>query len=149
MKTVVQFDSNKCSGCWACTMTCADQNDLKLGEGDKPYRLVTQIETGNPGLACVDYRMNGCMHCEDAACIAICPKQCFYRNEAGLVVMDGEACIRCRLCMRACPHGAILLNLDGAIRKCNGCAERVQAGMKPACEQICPSGAIIFQLKNN
>lgn len=144
MKTIIQFDPEKCSGCWACTMTCADQNDLLLGRGDEPYRLVNRVETGKPGLDCITYIMDGCMHCEDAACMAACRKKCFSRTERGLVLYDSTNCVGCGLCIRACPHNAIHKNADGRISKCNGCAERVAAGMQPACEKICPTGAIVF-----
>lgn len=144
MRNVVAFDPEKCSGCWACTMTCADQNDLRLGEGDAPYRLVRQIQTGKEGLDCVAYQMTGCLHCQEAACIKACPRKCFARLENGLVQMDQRGCVSCGLCVKACPQGAIVKNRKGALVKCDGCADRAAAGLRPACEQICPSGALVF-----
>lgn len=149
MRTVVTFDPEKCSGCWACTMACADQNDLRLGEGDAPYRLVRQIQTGKEGLACVAYQMEGCLHCGEAACMKVCPRQCFTRLANGLVQMDLRNCVGCGQCRRACPQSAIVLNREGTLVKCDGCADRAAAGFRPACEQICPSGALVFFLEQS
>jgi hypothetical protein len=46
--------------------------------------------------------------------------------------------------MQACPYDAIYLNEDtGGAEKCHFCAHRVEQGLKPACEVVCPTEAII------
>lgn len=149
MNSVIRFDPEACSGCWACTMACADQNDLRLGLGDLPWRLVTQIPTEREGTGCTVCRMEGCLHCEDAPCMTVCPRNCFTRLSNGLILLDTADCIRCHRCIRACKHQAIRENPDGRLSKCNGCAERVAAGLQPACERICPTKAISFQFRNS
>ena len=144
MKYLVSFDASRCSGCWACTMTCADEHDLSLGEGDRPYCLVRLVETGLPGIGCVTAQRTGCLHCEDAVCMARCPAGCFSRADNGIVVLDPANCLGCGVCVRSCPNGAVSINRRGVAAKCDGCIARVQAGMRPACEQICPTGALQF-----
>lgn len=138
-----EFDASRCSGCWACTMTCVDQNDLRLTDAHDAYRLVSARERSETGERIFSWRMDGCMHCADPACAKVCPRDCFSRNADGLVLLRGENCVGCGLCARACPYNAIRIAGKKA-HKCNGCAERVAAGLRPACERICPSGALQF-----
>ena len=139
------FDPSLCSGCWACTMSCVDQNDLVLETSCDAYRLVSPKERDEKGNLIFSWRMDGCMHCSEPACQTACPMDCFIVNADGLVLLDNENCIGCGLCAAACNNNAIHLAGDKA-HKCNGCAERVAAGLRPACERICPTGALKFHL---
>lgn len=42
----------------------------------------------------------------------------------------------------ACPFGAPAFGKDGKMHKCNGCIERVHAGLEPACVRACAFGAL-------
>lgn len=82
-----------------------------------------------------------CKQCADAPCITVCPVDAISRekDELKTVVIDGEICIHCKECVKACPFGA--MSFDGEKKlpfKCELC------GGEPACVQICPTGAIIF-----
>jgi Fe-S-cluster-containing dehydrogenase component len=45
----------------------------------------------------------------------------------------------------ACPYGIPELNpATGKIAKCDGCKDRVDIGLWPACALICPTGAMTF-----
>lgn len=142
---VVSFEPGKCSGCWACTMTCVDQNDLKLESTDDAFRLVISLERETAAGYEFSYEMRGCMHCETPGCINACPCDCYSIVENGLVLLNNSRCIGCGLCLDSCRHGAIIMR-DSLAIKCDGCAGRVARGLRPACEKICPSGALKFEI---
>ena len=48
----------------------------------------------------------------------------------------------------ACPHGAPVMDLNGKMSKCDGCNERVKAGLSPACVAVCPFDALKLEEKN-
>ena len=143
---IVDFEPKLCSGCWACTMTCVDQNDLVLEEACDAFRLVSRKEYDEKGNLILSWKMEGCMHCDSCACETVCPCGCFETRENGLVILSNAECIGCEACAQVCPHNAIHF-VKGKAVKCNGCEERVKAGLRPACERICPSGALTFVLK--
>ncbi len=110
-----------------------------------------------------------CNHCENPACVRVCPVKATFQRPDGIVMMDYHRCIGCRYCMAACPYGARSLNwrdprsLDkdgkpfiktlnrefptrtrGVVEKCNFCAERLAVGKMPACVEVCKDNEIVF-----
>lgn len=127
-------------------MACVDEKDIRMDNADCAYRLVTPTEREVDGQYIFSYRMQGCIHCKDPACFDICPCACFDIRENGLVLLDSAKCSGCGLCAQACMLKAIVIQ-DGVARKCDGCIDRLEAGMRPACERICPTGALSFKVK--
>lgn len=140
-KVIFDLDMDKCVACGACAIACMDQNDIKPDEGEKPFRTVGNAEPVAIGDK-IRFLSSGCMHCEDAACIAACPSNVFRKNELGLTVYDNTNCIGCHSCLLACPYGAPTFWPSGKMEKCNGCAVRLEYGLEPACVNICPTGAL-------
>jgi formate dehydrogenase iron-sulfur subunit len=63
------------------------------------------------------------------------------------VVFNSNRCIGCRACMQACPFLIPKYDYESRaplIHKCTFCADRIEAGLKPACATVCPTGAISF-----
>lgn len=103
-----------------------------------------------------------CNHCTDPPCVRVCPTKATFKREDGIVMMDYHRCIGCRFCMAACPYGARSFNFrdprpfikeensgyptreKGVVEKCNFCAERLDAGLLPACVEACPPKALSF-----
>ncbi len=93
-----------------------------------------------------------CMHCEEAACVTVCPTGASYkRAEDGIVLVDPEKCMGCSYCAWACPYGARELDEnEGVMRKCTLCVDRIydqalpEAERKPACVLACPAHARHF-----
>lgn len=106
-----------------------------------------------------------CMQCENAPCVNVCPVGASYHSPEGIVLVDHDRCIGCRLCMAACPYGARSFNWEqpenppgatfatyrpeypvphrvGTVEKCMLCAHEVGAGKLPACVSGCPMSAI-------
>ena len=134
-------DSEKCIGCFTCAMACRNyyhqvegvvwRQVYPLGESIYPHR-----ERAFLSLAC--------NHCENPACLNVCPVEAYTkREEDGVVVHHQEKCIGCGNCIRSCPYGAPVYNpVEKRAEKCSFCHERLDAGLLPACVQSCPTGAL-------
>ena len=87
-----------------------------------------------------------CNHCEDPACVKVCPtKAHFKRKEDGLVLIDRDKCIGCGMCAKACPYGAPQLDtVAKKMTKCDACQDRLAKGLNPVCVDSCPQRAIEF-----
>jgi Fe-S-cluster-containing hydrogenase component 2 len=56
-----------------------------------------------------------------------------------MVELDASRCIRCRMCVQACPFGnAVYDALSDTIFKCDNCEG------DPACVQMCPTAALEY-----
>ncbi len=102
-----------------------------------------------------------CNHCEKPPCVRVCPTKATFKRPDGIVMMDYHRCIGCRFCMAACPFGARSFNwkdprpalkhvnaeyptrTKGVVEKCNFCADRIDAGLLPACVEA-SKGAMLF-----
>lgn len=147
------IDTSKCTGCKTCTVACKDAHNLPEGVN---FRRVLEYAGGSWR----QDRMTGawyqnvfayylslsCNHCEDPACVKVCPTKAHHkRAEDGLVVIDREKCIGCGMCAKACPYGAP--QFDAAARKmvkCDGCLDRLEKGLAPICVESCTQRAIEF-----
>ena len=47
-----------------------------------------------------------CIGTKDAACVEVCPVDCFYETDDGVVLHSKDLCIGCGYCFYACPFGA-------------------------------------------
>ena len=110
------------------------------------------------------YMPIACQHCENPACLKVCPVGATYKDDMGRVEIDYERCIGCRYCMAACPYNARNFNWGEAKRdpdfnygdkdvpvrpknvaeKCTLCKERTDKGLKPMCVEVCPAQARVF-----
>lgn len=139
------FDESKCVACGTCTVACMDQWDIDVDQ-DVPYRRVVTHEVVKDKETKIVYASISCMHCKEAVCINTCPKKCFSKDcNTGLVILDNTNCIGCHQCNEACSLRAIGFRKDGKASKCNGCLERLEFGLRPACEKACQNNAITFQ----
>ena len=126
-------------------------------------RRVVTINDGVPGERSISV---ACMHCSDAPCMAVCPVDCFYRTEEGVVLHDKDLCIGCGYCFYACPFGAPqfpqagAFGVRGKMDKCTFCAggpekdnseaefkkygrNRLAEGKLPACAEMCSTKALL------
>ena len=64
-----------------------------------------------------------CLQCDTAACEKVCPSGALKRNEAtGALVVDDAKCIRCKMCVQACPFGNIAYDpAKSRILRCDLC----------------------------
>lgn len=136
------YDTARCTGCGACQVACKENNQLPAG--DFCRRVDTVCVNGEAGEKWMHFS-GACNHCENAACIAVCPTGAMYRAADGTVQHRDDLCIGCGRCVHHCPYGAPTLNLyTGYAQKCDACAERRAQGRQPACVEACPVRALHF-----
>ncbi len=124
-------------------MACTIENGLAP---DVSWR---RIETFNPDRrpsAPVFHLSLACNHCATAACMNACPALAYRRDApTGAVLLDSDLCIGCGYCSWACPYDAPVFDeTAGVMTKCTWCADRIRAGLKPACASHCPTGALDY-----
>ncbi len=135
-------DVARCTGCQACGVACALENGT---DPAAPRSIVAVHEAMVDGAPRIALLPRLCQHCAEAPCIAACPVGATRRRQDGIVWVDGAACTGCGDCVRACPYDARRLDpRSGVADGCDFCAHRVDAGMLPACVEMCPGGALVF-----
>jgi electron transport protein HydN len=101
----VQSDASTCIGCRTCEIACAmahsesGANTAGATEGVFMPRLFVMVA---PEISAPVQ----CHHCEDAPCRNICQMSAISRIN-GRTVVDTARCVGCKLCLMACPFGAI------------------------------------------
>jgi Fe-S-cluster-containing dehydrogenase component len=106
----------------------------------------------SPAPALTVHFPRSCLHCETPDCVTVCPTGASYkRAEDGIVLVDEDKCIGCKLCSWACPYGAREYSaVEGVMKKCTLCVDRIynenlpEAEREPACVQVCPTRARHF-----
>ena len=134
------LDSDSCIGCHACTVACKSEHDVPLGVN---RTWVKYIETGSFPNVARKFTVMRCNQCDDAPCMAICPTSALFRAPNGVVDFDDANCIGCKSCMNACPYDALYINpATSTAHKCNMCNHRIEVGLEPSCQVVCPTEAI-------
>lgn len=160
------IDLDTCVGCHACAVACKEWNEQgafgPLPDQD-PYgtdplgvwfnRVHTyEVDAGPAAPGLTVHFPRSCLHCEDAACVTVCPTGASYkRAEDGIVLVDEDKCIGCKLCSWACPYGAReYSDSRGVMQKCTLCVDRIYnealdaQDRQPACVLACPTRARHF-----
>jgi len=142
-KNALLIESSRCMGCGSCAVACKMEHGLPAGP-----RTVKVIQVGpvqRDDELVMRYETVTCFHCDQAACITACPTGAMQKRADGIVFSDPVLCIGCQTCAAACPFGIPELNpATGKIAKCDGCRDRVDRGLWPACALKCPSGCLSF-----
>jgi dimethyl sulfoxide reductase iron-sulfur subunit len=160
------IDLRKCEGCVTidrppqCTVACQEAHFLP-----EEQTWIRVFEKPLPG-GNKYFMPRPCMHCENAPCLSVCPVGATFRDDAGVILVDQDRCIGCRLCMAACPYGARYFNWGdppavpdgvtaatrspdypvpqrrGTVGKCMLCSHKTENGELPECIEGCPMRAI-------
>ncbi len=141
MQRSFHLDLNQCTGCEACVVACAIENELPWGTSWR--RVETHNENHLPGIPFFHLSL-ACNHCADAPCQKHCPALAYSKDEfTGAVVLDPNLCMGCKYCTWACPYDAPAYNPSvGVVEKCTFCNDRQKEGHSPACVAQCPTGAL-------
>ena len=136
-------DFDRCIGCFTCEVACKLEHDLPAGPR---FIQVMQLGPHKIGDTIKTYYFPMyCFNCGRAPCIPACPVDAISRRADGIVLIDPEKCIGCKLCIEACPFGAPQLDTrTGKVFKCDSCKDRVDKGLWPACATKCAMKAMYF-----
>lgn len=137
------IDLRKCIGCRSCQVACKAENRTPVRTD---WRFVVERENGSYPTPKREFISLACNHCDAPACLKSCPVGAITKRPTdGVVLIDQEKCIGCRYCAFVCPYGAPRIDtVTGKVSKCTMCVQRLAAGLRPACEATCLTGAITF-----
>jgi len=166
------IDLDTCVGCHACATSCKEWNAGGIAgplTDEHPYGkdpsgvwfnrvhsyeiAETRGDANAPSQPAMTLHFpRSCLHCEEPACVSVCPTGASYkRAEDGIVLVDEDKCIGCKLCSWACPYGAREYSpVEGVMKKCTLCVDRIynenldESERQPACVQACPTKARHF-----
>jgi Fe-S-cluster-containing dehydrogenase component len=158
------IDLDTCVGCHACAVNCKEWNTGGTSGpltdfdayGAAPEGVwlnrIHSFEAGEGDASRTVHFPKSCLHCETPACVTVCPTGASYkRAEDGIVLVNPETCIGCKLCSWACPYGAREYDYDsGIMKKCTLCIDRIynenleEVDRVPACVSTCPASARHF-----
>ena len=135
------LDLTRCTSCYSCVVACKAHHPF-LDETVYWRRVIT-LEKGTYPVVRLTNLSLSCMHCGMPACKVVCPtKAISKRTEDGLVIVNPDLCIGCKMCLMACPFGVPQFGKDGKMQKCDLCLDRLETGLTPACMNVCPAKAL-------
>ena len=122
------------------------------GTEEKGHASLPATGSRLPATAMTVHFPRSCLHCETPDCVTVCPTGASYkRAEDGIVLVDADKCIGCKLCSWACPYGAREYSEQrGVMQKCTLCVDRIynesfdEIDRQPACVMACPTRARHF-----
>lgn len=156
------IDLDKCFACQSCTAACRMENNTppagpaqaELGRAILWNEVLPFIEGEYPNVHST-LIPRPCMHCDNPPCTKVCPVKATYKNEEGIVVVDYNRCIGCRMCTVACPYTVRYFNWyppewpealkahlnpdpevaprpKGVVEKCTFCIQRLRKAREAA-----------------
>jgi Fe-S-cluster-containing hydrogenase component 2 len=130
---IIVLDREKCSGCRQCELVCSVRN---AGVANPSRARVGVVKWEGEGF----FLPMLCQQCLEPACAAACPKEAISRDEkTGARVVDYDLCIGCKMCVTACPFGAMSVDpAEEKVVKCQLCDG------DPQCVRFCDAGALRF-----
>lgn len=75
------------------------------------WNRIRRVE--DPKALRIHYFRTSCQHCENPACLAVCPVKAVYKGPFGEVLVDVKKYIGCQRCLAACPYGVPQFNTKG------------------------------------
>jgi len=161
------IDLDTCVGCQACVTNCKEWNtgghaapltdETPYGAGadgvwfNRVHTFEWQPDEDKDDTRTLHFPRS-CLHCETPDCVTVCPTGASYKRETdGIVLVNEDKCIGCKLCSWACPYGAREYDVfEGVMKKCTLCVDRIynenldEQDRVPACVATCPTGARHF-----
>ena len=141
-------DLNRCVGCLGCSVACKVVNGVEIGSfWNKVLRIGPFPDSEGAQFPDVYtyFLPVTCQHCENPACVKVCPTGASQKLADGTVQIDKEKCIGCQFCAMACPYGVRYLNeTERVVEKCTLCEQKIAQGELPQCVAQCGARARYF-----
>ena len=139
---------NRSVGCLGCSVACKVVNGVEIGSFWNKVLRIGPFPDGE-GAQFPDvytyFLPVTCQHCENPACVAVCPTGASHKLPDGTVQIDKEKCIGCQFCAMACPYGVRYLNeTERVVEKCTLCEQKIAQGELPQCVAQCGGRARFF-----
>lgn len=169
------IDLDKCFACQSCTLACRMENNTAVAGPDQAARdrailwneVLPFVEGEYPKVQ-VLLIPRPCQQCDNPACIRVCPVRATYKNDEGVVLVDYDRCIGCRMCTVACPYQVRYFNWyrpewpealrrhlnpdpevaprpKGVVEKCTFCVQRRRKAEEKALAEGRPFQATDYQ----
>ena len=131
MTKVLIIDAAKCCGCRLCESACSLTN---AGEAGIYKSRIRNIRFPDEYF----FSPSVCHQCESPSCALVCPTGALSKNpDTGVVGVDKEKCVGCKMCLVSCPFGGIYM-VESKIVKCDLC------GGDPMCVKFCRNEALTY-----
>lgn len=130
-KEMLIVNADLCIGCRMCEAICSLVHYGAIGISHARLKVLRYDNDAffNPVV---------CMQCEVPHCASVCPEKAITKNaKTGVVKVSKSKCTGCKMCLTACPFGAMNF-IDDVATKCDLC------GGKPFCVEFCQAGALTY-----
>lgn len=135
MAKMLAIDPKKCTSCRLCEQACSF---ITKGEFNPARSRIQVAIFPEEGI----WIPMSCTQCDDPMCTMVCPSGALKPKdpETGLVALDENICVGCKMCTMACPFGAVVYDAQkGVADKCDLC------NGDPECVKFCVYGALEFK----
>ncbi|MBW1972958.1 MAG: 4Fe-4S dicluster domain-containing protein [Deltaproteobacteria bacterium] len=133
MKKIIVSNPEKCTGCRVCESVCSLVHTGRCNPAESRIRVMRWETKG------LDIPVT-CLQCEDPICEMVCPVNAISRNpDTGAMETNHDICIKCYMCVMACPFGGSLIAPNGDVLRCDLC------GGEPQCVTLCQTKAIEYK----
>jgi carbon-monoxide dehydrogenase iron sulfur subunit len=127
---MIDCEVQTCVGCRMCEVTCSSFHFGEVSAALARIR-VTKLEEIGIDLAVA------CLSCGGKPCLN-CPSDALSVGDKGQIVLEGTLCGGCKVCVDACPIGAVGWWHERPLF-CDLC------GGAPACVETCPTRALSYR----
>ncbi|MFO7749484.1 MAG: 4Fe-4S dicluster domain-containing protein [Desulfobacteraceae bacterium] len=160
MSKAIFIDTTLCTACRACQVACKQWHNLPAektvnrGSYQNPedlsfstYKLVRMNEEIIDNKLHWLFFPDQCRHCREAPCLDTAyDERAIYKDHlTGAIVYTAQTKeLNADDIIDSCPYNIPKRAADNTLAKCDMCNDRVHNGLKPACVQTCPTGAMDF-----
>lgn len=124
---MIHCEVSLCVGCRMCEVACSTHHFGAVSPVMSRIRVAKLEQTGIETAV-------ACLSCTERYCL-VCTTDALSVADNGVILLDADLCSACKLCMEACPIGAVGF-YDDLPLFCDLCD-----GATP-CVHVCPSGAL-------